>query len=517
MPEPSKTEVLQGGFELRIYSIEDHIKVMLLEGRAEVFGKELPLEEPVFFHQGEKLAIFSWHSAKVQVSGKCDCYQSSLTPMYQYVNCHSALNQLRQNALKNLQLGPSLLVTGSNQSGKSTLCRILINYSLKLGWTPLFVDLDLANNEITPPGSISCTMVEEPLPNDELIQQAVSFFQGSCPQAITQEFFDRQIKELANAVHNKLNSDLMQFKADHQLETTGNELDEKIEDSQTDSQKQISELKELQKLVSPPYPELFASGCIINGYTPQDKRDTETLIEAIKAFNVGTVLVVDNERLENEIRNALARDATRQNKPLLTNIIPLQKSGGVQSMKFEDRVIFEKYQEYFRGKYYASFSRRDQNRLSELGPEALMSRNEYDPQDMKLSLEEYKFFQVEGKEIPITALPAGATSPRWSTLLEEVKVQSADFANLKHRILALLVPQDVQKLRQLEREMALYPSNNNLKEEFRDLLMKSSTAGLMQITDYHPEERQLEVRTITNEQMPSNYLLISKFKLPRIV
>lgn len=45
------------------------------------------------------------------------------------------------------------------------------------------------------------------------------------------------------------------------------------------------------------------------------------MIEAIKAFNVGTVLVVDNERLENEIRNALTKDAHKSNKQLLTNII----------------------------------------------------------------------------------------------------------------------------------------------------------------------------------------------------
>jgi len=36
-----------------------------MEGRAEVFGKELPLEEPVFFHHGENIAIFSWHGAQV--------------------------------------------------------------------------------------------------------------------------------------------------------------------------------------------------------------------------------------------------------------------------------------------------------------------------------------------------------------------------------------------------------------------------------------------------------------------
>lgn len=50
MPPPLKSESLAPGHELRIYGIEDHIKVLLLEGKAEVFGKELPIEEPTFFH-----------------------------------------------------------------------------------------------------------------------------------------------------------------------------------------------------------------------------------------------------------------------------------------------------------------------------------------------------------------------------------------------------------------------------------------------------------------------------------
>eukprot|EP00347_Sterkiella_histriomuscorum_P016599 403352570 len=519
MPQPLKTEILQAGSELRIYSIEDHIKVLLVKGLAEVFGKELPLEEPVFFHQGEKLAIFTWHGAEIQVSGRCESYQSSQTPMYYYINCHSALNQLRQHALKNLLLGPNLLVTGSPQSGKSTLCRILLNYSLKLGWTPLFCDLDLANNEITPPGTIACALVEEPLPNDELISQSMCFFQSSTSQPITQEFFVRQIDQLAKSTQQKLQNDLQQFKTDHQIENSSdnNTGQVKLNEGQNEENKHAQELKEIQKLVAPPYPELFASGVIINGFTPQDRRDTETLIEAIKAFNVGTVLVVDNERLENEIRNALVRDSQRQNKPMSTQIIQLPKSGGVQPVKFDERVIFEKYQEYFRGKHFQSFSRRDQNRLNELGLEVQLQRNEYDPQDIKLSLEEFKIYKFEGQEIPLTALPAGATSPRWSTLLDEVRLPQTDFQSLNRKILAFLIPQDISKLKQLEREIALYPSNNDLKEEFQELLMKSSTAGLMQITGYHPEERKLEVRTITSDQIPSNYLLLSKFKLPNIV
>ena len=39
----------------------------LLEGWAEVFGRELPNNETVFFYKGENLAIFTWKGAKIEI------------------------------------------------------------------------------------------------------------------------------------------------------------------------------------------------------------------------------------------------------------------------------------------------------------------------------------------------------------------------------------------------------------------------------------------------------------------
>ena len=138
--------------------------------------------------------------------------------------------------------------------------------------------------------------------------------------------------------------------------------------------------------------------------------------------------------------------------------------------------------------------------------EALMCRNEFDPQDIKLDVEGFKIFEITGHEIPMSSLPIGATGPKWTTNVEELH----DMGLLKHKVLAVLMPGDLQKLKQLEREMTLYPSNNTIKEEFNELLMRSSTVGLMQVKDYSSaaklnpngtladtEERKLEVRTIS--------------------
>ena len=91
MPD-AKKEDLEPGQELRIFKIEDHIKVIMLEGKAEIFGRELPLKMPVYFHSGEKIAIYTYHGTRIIFSGKCESYVSKQTPMNFYINIHSAFN-----------------------------------------------------------------------------------------------------------------------------------------------------------------------------------------------------------------------------------------------------------------------------------------------------------------------------------------------------------------------------------------------------------------------------------------
>jgi polyribonucleotide 5'-hydroxyl-kinase len=135
-----------------------------------------------------------------------------------YINIHSAFNQQRNLALKNRQIGPTIMVTGALRSGKSSLCRILVNYSLKLGWRPMLVDLDLKNNEISAPGTIAAVTVDESLPNDDLIQNALCFFQGQTLPDATPDFFDKQVSEMATSVRAKLENDLKLFNDEHMIE-----------------------------------------------------------------------------------------------------------------------------------------------------------------------------------------------------------------------------------------------------------------------------------------------------------
>mmetsp|Transcript_45720 Transcript_45720/g.60592 ORF Transcript_45720/g.60592 Transcript_45720/m.60592 type:complete len:129 (-) Transcript_45720:80-466(-) len=114
MPEPTFNETLPAGSELRINHIESHIKVLIGEGGlCEVFGRELPVNEPIFFNQGEKLAIFCWRHTKITISGTFESYHSDQTPMHIYLNLQCALNRERNIALNSRKTGPNVLITGS--------------------------------------------------------------------------------------------------------------------------------------------------------------------------------------------------------------------------------------------------------------------------------------------------------------------------------------------------------------------------------------------------------------------
>ena len=82
--------------------------------------------------------------------------------MITYLNISEIVNLKREKILRERQtFGPRVIVTGSAQSGKSTLCKIMLNYAAKVGWKSIFCDLDISKNDISGPGTISATIIKE--------------------------------------------------------------------------------------------------------------------------------------------------------------------------------------------------------------------------------------------------------------------------------------------------------------------------------------------------------------------
>lgn len=114
------------------------------------------------FFTGAKVAIFTFHGCMLRVHGKMDVhYIAKETPMVQYLNSHAALEQLRTTADERNTNGPIALVVGPTDVGKSTLCRILLNYAIRQARTPIFADLDVGQGIISLPGTIGAFLVEK--------------------------------------------------------------------------------------------------------------------------------------------------------------------------------------------------------------------------------------------------------------------------------------------------------------------------------------------------------------------
>ncbi len=130
--------------------------VELKSGMAEIFGTEMVQNTSYVFPHGSKFSVFTYHGCQILVKGSSEIapYTSKETPMIMYANVHAALEQMRKEAETSpptggegvegeAKRGPVVLVVGPTDVGKSTLCRILLNYAVRKGRRPLYVDLDV--------------------------------------------------------------------------------------------------------------------------------------------------------------------------------------------------------------------------------------------------------------------------------------------------------------------------------------------------------------------------------------
>lgn len=159
------------------------------------------------FHTGDKVAIFSYKGCTLEVCGKAtSIYISKDTPMIQYLKCHASLEQLRDMAEKDDMLGPVALIAGAKDVGKSTLCRILLNYAARVNRQPLYCDIDLGQGSLSVPGMISAVSVQRPAQvTDGFCQSvALSYHHGHKSFGENIALFNIIVKELAEVAVNSI-------------------------------------------------------------------------------------------------------------------------------------------------------------------------------------------------------------------------------------------------------------------------------------------------------------------------
>ena len=165
-----RSKDIRAGTELRItvgpdgdLYLKAHSKIPDTFATAEIFGMELVMGHEYKIDRGSSVAIFSWHGCTIEMRGATTIeYDASNQAMRDYVNLAGVIEQKRQRA-EEMGAGsgqsippPRVLITGSENSGKSTLALFLSNYALRKHRRPLYVELD--------PGSISPHRQEPSLP-----------------------------------------------------------------------------------------------------------------------------------------------------------------------------------------------------------------------------------------------------------------------------------------------------------------------------------------------------------------
>lgn len=190
------------------------------------------------------------------------------------------------------------MIVGPCDVGKSTLCRILLNYAVRLGHRPILTDLDVGQGNLSVPGTIASLLIERPAAIEEGFSQLaplVVHFGHKSPD-FNNEFYKICISTLAEITLERLK-----------------------EDKRT-----------------------MASGIIINTCGWIKGQGYQNIKYAANAFKVGLIIVLDQERLYNE----LLRDIDSSCK-----VVFLPKSGGVVERSAQSRAESrdQRIREYFYG------------------------------------------------------------------------------------------------------------------------------------------------------------------------
>ncbi|KAI5069276.1 hypothetical protein GOP47_0015577 [Adiantum capillus-veneris] len=289
--------------ELRIeVPWDSELRLQLVSGAAEIFGYDLPPARWLVFPPAHKFAVFSWTGATIEVDGSTDSiYTENETPMQSYLDVHHLLENKRDQAAKGASsFGPRVIVVGPTDSGKSSLSKMLLGWTSKQGRKPLFVDLDLGQNALTIPGTISAIFVDEPVDpvNGFPLEAPLVYFYGHTSPKGNPDLYKSLMTELAHS--------------------------------------SVSQLKR--------HPEKQSAGMIINTMGWVNDLGYKLLLDAIDSFNADVILVLGQKELH---KNLLSEFEGR----LSMDIIYICKSEGVvtRDQKLRQWTRNSKMKEYFYG------------------------------------------------------------------------------------------------------------------------------------------------------------------------
>lgn len=296
-----ETYSVRPGHELRIeVEWSKHIVVTLKDGEAEIFGTSLILAQKTKI-TGQKIAIYSWQGCVVDIEGTPEViYDAEETPMAQYVNIHDVLHAQREAALSGKSEPPRVMIVGPSDSGKSTLCKILLNYAVRAGKAPIFADLDIGQGSLTVPGCVAACAVENPVDVEEggfPGEPPVVFYYGGLSPSDNPDLYKHCVERLNSVLEDRCKKDTL----------------------------------------------AAAAGMIVNSMGWVEGLGYQLLLHSIETLQINSVLVVGQDRLHSQMHSLLSKKGV--------SVVKAPKSDGVvlRSKEYRNDSRRRRVEEYFYG------------------------------------------------------------------------------------------------------------------------------------------------------------------------
>jgi len=148
--------------ELRIHvKIDQPITVNVLQGSCECFGTNMISSLTYQLTAAGGYSFFSWSGCELEVTGAPQLiYTSNDTSFPLLANINHELEKDRRHSDNNNIAGPTMLILGRSETGKSCILRTLCHYALRTGWSPTYVDINPESNNLSIPGTLTATPIE---------------------------------------------------------------------------------------------------------------------------------------------------------------------------------------------------------------------------------------------------------------------------------------------------------------------------------------------------------------------